>query len=228
MIVAEDLVVKRGRIPNFYRDVECERPALLTEYRNHYTYSYVKGRRATAEDVPRILEVAARDIWRVPSACTVLLEQRAKDHLCNNISVIAQNHCPVTYRAVYEALDIIKNASLPLAECVHGRMLFENIIFQLDGQPVFVNPVDPCQVITPALDRGALLMSYVMRWEERGYDWPGVIDYAPWDKPREWPKWADVVDWSFLVSYFVRELPDYKSNPALLRGLALLGNIKPE
>lgn len=176
-----------------------------------------------AEDVPRILEIAEKEIWRTPRACTVLLEQRAKDHYCNNVATIAKNHCSVTYRAVHEALDIIKNASLPLAESVHGRMLFENIVFQLDGQPVFINPIDPCQVYTPALDRGALLQSYVMRWEERTFS-----GTPPWEKPREWPKWADVVDWAFLVSHWVRLLPDEYGSPCVQQGLQILGNIEPE
>lgn len=224
MIISEDVVIKRGRIPSFYKDIACERPAQLTEFRNHYVRSYVRGRRANAEDVPKILEVAARDIWKVPKMCTVLLEQRAKDHFCNNVSAIARNHCPVTYRAVYEALEIIKNAALPLAEVVHGQMLFENIVFQLDGEPVFVNPIDPCQVYTPALDRGSLLMSYVMRWEE----WR-TAEVLPL-KPRDWPEWADVVDWSFLVAAWARLLPDYKEQDGvrIRSGLQVLESIKPQ
>lgn len=224
MIVAEDVVVKRGRIPSFYKDVDCEVPPQLTEFRSHYARSYVRGRRANAEDIPRILEVAARDIWKVPSSYTVMLEQRAKDHYVNNVRTIASNFCPTTYRAVYEALDIIQKADLPLAETVHGRMLFENIVFQLDGQPVFVNPIDPCQVYTPALDRGSLLQSYVMRWDE----WR-ASEVLP-VKPREWPAWADAVDWAFLVSAWTRMLPEWKDEQDGIRitcGLQILSAIKP-
>lgn len=220
-IIEEDVVVRSGEIPRFYKEANCQVPPQITQYRQTYTYGYVKGRQATIDDIPKILAVAEKDIWQVPSMGTVLLEQRAKDHYCNNIRTIASRYCKgITYRAVVEALDIIRKASLPIAEVVHGNMLFEHILFQGDGNPLFINPIDPCQCITPALDRGCLLQSYCMRWEERSADTP------PWQKPRSMPGWADVTDWAFLVSHWVRLLPDWTLENILL-GLPILESIKP-
>jgi len=218
IIVGNDVVVKPGGIPQFYKDCPWQhKPTMLHQYVDHYTYRYVTGRQATIEDIPAILAYMG-EIWDVPNY-PVYLSQAEKESYIDYISQLRQQHLkPFEAMCVIDAaLCIILDARLPVADTVHGDLTLENVVIVEPGSEdsrykdiVFIDPNDNQRVVTPAYDRGKLLQSYLMRWEARtGFDEngnPNFYGIRPWKWPRPWPEWANIVDWAFLVTHWVRLL----------------------
>jgi hypothetical protein len=119
-------------------------------------------------------------------------------------------------------LNIILTTQLPLVANVHGDLTFENIIIEPNDNIVFIDPGETRGANTPALDRGKLLQSFVMRWEQRN----DPKRTNPWDQPNPWPLWADRLDWAFLVTHWarlVRHWPQFD----VMSGFKTLREVKP-
>lgn len=172
--IKNGIVNKPGPIPEFFRAVPELSPSGLQPMAAH-RHTYVEGRCAVPSEVECIIE-SAKTFWK--SIGTVCTREYKEYILAHRIS----------HPVVQRALDLIP-AFLPRCRIVHGDMTLENII--MPG-PVFIDPGNPI-ICTPALDRGKLLQSIVMKWETRGWDNPGDI-----------PTWADTIDLAFLVTHWVR------------------------
>jgi hypothetical protein len=240
-IYDKKLVVKPGPAPGFYRLCPPKhRPRSVCTYLDDhltmdvYTYAYVEGRQAGLLDIASILDVCGQAIWR-PTG--MMLPQEYKNVYVKHVLNVIQNHPNFegydenSGPVIEEALKLILTAELPLVVNVHGDLTFENIIIEADGNVVFIDPGETHGAHTPALDRGKLLQSFVMRWEQRlnGSNPPVVIErfnHAPWLGPNSWPLWADELDWAFLVTHWarlVRHWPEYD----IMSGFKTLREVKP-
>lgn len=201
-IIHEGVVIKPGDVPEFYSLVPRHfipdgiRPAKA------YEYDFMDGRHPRPEEVLAIKATCEAYVWtqhRVED-----LPQETVDAYITYVKGRANEaKLGVSEReTLHEALDIIHQARLPRVNAVHGDLTFENIIVRRDGRLIFIDPGDPRGMFTPALDRGKLLQSYCMRWEERA-----------WHEPRTAPEWAELIDWAFLVTHWVRLLRHWPSLP---------------
>jgi hypothetical protein len=196
-IFENKIVCKPGSIPELYRFVDDTlRPQMLRAFPGSYAYSYVQGRHAKAPNIPVILEVCQNNLW-MPRG--FILDAQVVDDYARYIEDLMKEHGDRANDPLVEhALTLLKQRVLPRVAMVHGDLTFENIIIQDEGNMVFIDPGEHHKMFTPGMDRGKLLQSLVMRWEERD------IIPRPWAEPAPWPEWATFIDWAFLVTHWVR------------------------
>lgn len=198
IIFNKAVVVKPGRLPEFYRECPAELcPDRLIDYVTAYTYRFQPGRQATVDDIPAILQTCHNYIWQpthrniLPSVVTAYTE-----HVQNQAG-----HLPLTFRAlVNEALHIILASTLHEVRLNHGDLTLENVIITEDRRVIFIDPAGTRGMNCVPNEKGKLLQSFVMRWE----DYYSDLDPTPWTEPRPLPHWATELDWAFLVTHWVR------------------------
>jgi hypothetical protein len=223
-IIDSDVVVKPGRIPDFYIHAPWQYiPRFVRQYGEHYLYRYVDGRQAQAADVPEILRTMEL-VWDVyqHGRLTMAEKLRYSEYVAGRTESLGVP----AIKVVRDALNVIQAAELPRARLVHADLTLENIVIEPTGNVVLIDPGYPREMVTPALDRGKLLQSVVMRWEDRDFQ-PGYPRLkAPWLQPETWPDWANVTDWAFLVTHWVRLLPHWPGLD-IVSGFAVLEELKP-
>lgn len=254
-IYDQKLVIKPGPAPGFYRLCPAaHRPrAVCTYLDDHrvmdvYTYQYVEGRQATLVDVPSILKVCQEEIWRSVyeegTTIKMMLPQQYKNAYGAHVLNVTRDQRGIDgydkdwVMLLEEAVKLIIKAELPLVANVHGDLTFENVLVQEDNNIVFIDPGETRGAHTPALDRGKLLQSFVMRWEQRDscpdfkMSTSGITTTLtsakqwPWLDPNPFPEWADELDWAFLVTHWarlVRHWPEYD----IMSGFATLQQVRP-
>jgi hypothetical protein len=211
LIYREQVVVKPGPVPSFYHHCPCDlRPDQLGSYGDAYVYAYVPGRPAEERDVPLILATCGQLWWRNGQ----YISREVTERYCDYVRDRAILHM-AGGSIVNDALEIISSVDHPNVYCVHGDLTLENIVVTPSNRIVFIDPGDPRGMFTPGLDRGKLLQSVVMRWEDRA-----------WDDPLPWPAWATLVDWAFLVTHWVRLVRHWPDLPTLT-GFDTLERIRP-
>lgn len=169
-------VHKPGKIPEFFKKVPEMAPHCVEE--PMHVHRFVEGHHPTAGDIPQILKACS--FWNFTGA--LVPTQEYKRYILDHAY-----HGP--YKVILKALDLIPD-KLPECIAVHGDMTLENVVLTPDV--VFIDPGRPL-LRTPALDRGKLLQSVVMKWEKRD-----------WANAREMPTWANTIDLAFLVTHWVR------------------------
>jgi hypothetical protein len=199
------LVIKPGKVPEFYNCVPAHmRPSGLRP-REAYEYDFVDGRHPTADEVLLVKFAAQTWVWR---------ENRhvlSRD-VVNDYCAYVLDRCDDD--VVHEAVRVIQNHRILSVQAVHGDLTFENVIIKPCGTVVFIDPGDARGMVCAELDRGKLLQSYCMRWEER-----------KWQDPRPLPTWATELDWAFLVTHWARLIRHWPSLPTR-DGLASLRRIR--
>lgn len=205
------VVHKPGEIPMFYKRIDPRFiPKVVQNDHDEYSYPFVVGRCATSEDVRQILEVCADYIWH---GTGYLLPKRLVSKYIEHVTSVAWKHEVIHYSIVTAALDYISHSTHPLSRNVHGDLTFENIVITPENNIVFIDPGLPRGMYTAALDRGKLLQSAVMRWEER-----------QWHSPNPIPSWATPMDLAFLVTHWVRLIPHWPNVPTK-SGLDVLASL---
>jgi len=214
LIYREQVVIKPGPIPTFYHHCPLGlRPPKLHTYGETYVYGYVPGRQATAADLSLVLDVCEKQLWHPRQWLAV--DRGTVGRYCDYVRSRMLVPDAVRTQVAEDALAVIMAADHPAVTCVHGDMTFENTVITPEGNVVFVDPGDPRGMLTPGIDRGKLLQSAVMRWEDRA-----------WDDPLPWPDWATLTDWAFLVTHWVRLVRHWPELPTLT-GFDTLKRIRP-
>jgi hypothetical protein len=223
-IIDTDVVIKPGRIPDFYIHAPWQYiPRFVRQYGEHYLYRYVTGRQATVADVPEILRTMEL-VWDVYQHGRLTMAEKLR--YCEYVAERTAGLKPEAVEVVRDALNVIQAVELPRARLVHADLTLENVVIEPTGNVVLIDPGYPREMVTPALDRGKLLQSVVMRWEDRDFQ-PGYPRLkAPWLQPETWPDWADVMDWAFLVTHWVRLLPHWPQLD-IASGFVVLEELKP-
>lgn len=178
-----DRVYKPGPAPDGCVPEHLGPRSHVEEVRVH---DYIVGRPATREDVPGILELCRARIWLATGRTADLgpyiarIEDRRR---------ILPDDCQ---KVVDDAITLLRRQSFGETEWCHGDMTLENIINAPSGFR-FIDPGNHYGAKCEENDRGKLLQSCMMRWEERR-----------WDDPHERPEWASEEDMAFLVTHWVR------------------------
>ena len=226
-IIDNDVVVKPGRLPDFYIHAPWQYiPRFVRQYGEHYLYRYVDGRQAQVADVPEILRTMEL-VWDVYQHGRLTMAEKLR--YCEYVAERTAGLKPEAVEVVRDALNVIQESELPRARLVHGDLTLENVVIEPTGNVVLIDPGYPREMVTPALDRGKLLQSVVMRWEER---WGPQVEFLsikvpyPWERPNTWPDWADATDWAFLVTHWVRLLPHWPQLD-IASGFVVLEELKP-
>lgn len=232
-IYGNEIVIKPGRIPHFYASGPLSsRPRNMHQYRNHYTYEYVEGRHANDGDLKGILNFFEKNVWfKRGDHIDPKVVSNYVDYIKSH-ELIPGSSCSVYIVRLACAIlkDFGRRGLLPMVANVHGDLTFENIIVRKDGSYCIIDPGDSRGVWTPSLDKGKLLQSYVMRWEERTNPiYQGdKCTWGPWEtNPGPWPVWATIIDWAFLVTHWVRLTKHWPDLPTET-GFEILRKVKPE
>lgn len=222
-IIFNGVGVKPGALPEFFTSVD---PALvpnrIVDYGTAYTYEYIKGREARPADIDAVLH-AADWIWSIPFDN---IHPRHVNDYCERVANLA-DEAKINHQVIGQALVEILGTDLPQVSVVHGDMTLENIIITPEYDVKFIDPGHAYRVNTPALDKGKLLQSIVMRWEERNKEnVTSLSGYHPWLQPGPMPTWAGPIEWAFLVTHWVR-LIKYWPELDTRCGFDVLQQVKP-
>lgn len=191
------VVYKPGEIPMFYERLKSRSivPDVKQTLPGCYTYPFVQGRHAETGEAERIISTCDEFVWHDTG---YHIQQHVVKAYVDYVWNVAKTCDVAHHKVVPQALMIIEKAKHEFVLNVHGDLTLENVIITPDNRVVFIDPGLPRGMYTPALDRGKLLQSIIMRWEER-----------LWEHPNRVPDWATKMDIAFLVTHWVRLIPHW-------------------